>query len=258
MKRTLLKAIPTKSEFDVEVFNDLEIGVEIQDFVEPNLSKDQIEDTIKFYMFYLGKLNGIKSFHGPFLDLKPSSPDRIIRDVSYMRYLTALNIAKQLDMDYIIFHSQINPYLNQPYLKKLNNLQAKDFWLKILAEVPDFNGCVLLENIFEETPDMLLELMETLNHPKIRVNLDIGHANLGKVHLEEWISKLKDYISYIHIHSNEGKFDTHNSPTDNKISELQILLDKYNLNPVLSLEYKADDLKQEVYRYKNILQKIID
>ena len=253
MKRALLKAIPTKSELDVEVFNDLEIGVEIQDFVEPNLTKEQIEDTINFYMFNLGKLNGIKSLHGPFLDLKPASPDKIIRDVSYMRYLKALKIANQLDMDYIIFHTQMNPYLNQPYLKELNNLQAKEFWVKILDEVPDFKGCVLLENIFEETPDMLLELMETLNHPKIRVNLDIGHANLGRVHLEEWISKLKKYISYIHIHSNEGQFDTHNPPTDNKISEVKFLLDKYKLNPVLSLEYKVDDLRKEVYRYNNIL-----
>ncbi|HLS53042.1 MAG TPA: hypothetical protein VK031_03650, partial [Tissierellaceae bacterium] len=81
-------------------------------------------------------------------------------------------------------------------------------------------------------------------------NLDIGHAKLGKVPLEEWISQLNDYISYIHIHSNDGLYDRHLELTDKEIERLYLLLDKYKLNPILSLEYKIDNLTKEIKRYK--------
>src|SRR5690554_4555564 len=127
MYKIIVKAISTWRELDVELFNDLDIGVEIQDFVEPNLNKEELGGIIKYYNEKLGQVRGLKTMHGPFLDLKPSSPDMMIREVSRMKYRATLQIASILKIDHIIFHSQINPYLNQPYLRKLNNSQAKEF-----------------------------------------------------------------------------------------------------------------------------------
>lgn len=251
MEKRILKTISTIDTFNIEEFIKLNIGVEIQDFTEPNLSSDEINRIINGYKEKLKDFNNIKSMHGPFLDLKPSSPDILIREVSYNRYLDTIKIAKKLDMDYLIFHSQINPYLNHPSHKTLNNIQNKEFWVKILGEVLDYKGTILLENIFEEEPSMLKELIETINLPNIKINLDIGHAKLGKASLEEWIKELKDNIYYIHIHSNDGLYDGHQSPTKDEIDELYSLLDKYDLNPALSLEYKTDSLKQEIERYRN-------
>lgn len=250
MKRKILKAISTIDDLDIRELKILNIGVEIQDFVEPNLSQDEIQQKINIYKEKFKELNSIKALHGPFLDLKPSSPDKMIREVSYIRYLNTIKIANELQMDYIIFHSQINPYLNQPNLRRLNNIQAKEFWKKILDDGKDYKGVILLENIFEETPQMLKELIETINLPNIKVNLDIGHAKLGKVDLEDWIKELKDYIDYIHIHSNDGLYDTHESPNTEEIGKLYYLLDKYNINPVLSLEYKVGDLEKELKKYQ--------
>lgn len=250
MERNLLKTISTIEDLNIEEIKRLNIGVEIQDFTEPNLLPYEINSITNNYIEKFKDFKGIKSLHGPFLDLKPSSPDKLIREVSYNRYLNTINIAKRLDMDYIIFHSQINPYLNQPALRKLNNIQSKEFWEEILEEVSDYKGVILLENIFEETPDMLKELIETINLPNIKINLDIGHAKLGKVSLEEWIKELKDYIQYIHVHSNDGLYDNHQSPIGEEIEKLYYLLDKYCINPVLSLEYRVDNLKEEIDRYR--------
>ncbi len=250
MERKILKTISVIDELNIEELKILNIGVEIQDFTEPNLSLSEINMIIDNYKTELKEFKNIKALHGPFLDLKPSSPDKLIREVSYNRYLNTMNIAKELDMDYLIFHSQINPYLNQPSLRKLNNVQNKEFWEEILKEVPDYKGMILLENIFEDKPTMLKELIETINLPNIKINLDIGHAKLGKVSLEEWIKELKDYIFYIHIHSNDGLYDIHQSPIQEEIEKLYCLLDKYNLNPVLSLEYKVDNLEKEIGRYR--------
>lgn len=250
MKRKILKTISTIDSLNMEEFEELNIGIEIQDFTEPNLSLDEINMIIHRYKTKFKEFKNIKALHGPFLDLKPSSPDKLIREVSYNRYLYTINVAKELNIDYLIFHSQINPYLNQPSIRKLNNIQSKEFWEEILKEVPDYKGIILLENIFEETPSMLKELIETINLPNVKINLDIGHANLGKVTLEEWIKELKDYIFYIHIHSNDGLYDNHQTPTLEEIKELYYLLDKYNINPVLSLEYKVNDLKEEIKKYR--------
>lgn len=250
MKRKILKTISSINSLNMEELNNLNMGVEIQDLTEPNLSLSEINKIIAQYKEKFQEFNNIKALHGPFLDLKPSSPDKLIREVSYNRYLYTINAAKELTIDYLIFHSQINPYLNQPFLRELNNIQSKEFWEQILKEVSDYKGIILLENIFEETPDMLKELIETINLPNIKINLDIGHAKLGKVSLEKWIRELKDYIVYIHIHSNDGLYDKHQSPAQGEIENLYYILDKYDLNPVLSLEYKVDNLRKEIERYR--------
>lgn len=249
MERKMLYAISTIEELDVNQLNGLGLGVEIQDFVEPNMDEEKRNSLVKRYKEMLRNLKGLKAIHGPFLDLKPASPDRMIREISRKRYLYTIEIAEELDVDYLIFHSQINPYLNEPNLMKLNNRQAKEFWEDILREMFDFKGIIVIENIFEETPDMLIELIKTIDMPNVKVNLDIGHANLGTVSLETWISGLKDYILYMHIHSNDGKYDLHERASDEKIKELYSLLDKYNINPVLSIEYKVGDLEKEIKRY---------
>ena len=249
MKRNILKTISTIDDLNIKELEALNIGVEIQDFTEPNLSIDEIDLIVGKYVKEVESFNGLKALHGPFLDLKPSSPDKLIREVSYNRYFNTMEIAKKLQIDYLIFHSQINPYLNQPSIRKLNNLQNKEFWERILKDISDYKGMILLENIFEETPVMLKELIEAIDLPNIKINLDIGHAKLGKVDLEEWIKELKDYISYIHIHSNDGLYDLHQGPSVEEVERLYYLLDKYNINPVLSLEYKVSDLKEEIKKY---------
>lgn len=224
------------------------IGIEIQDFTEPNLSQSKIKETIRKYKLAFKGFSGIKALHGPFLDLKPASPDLLIREVSFKRYLDTIKIGSDLKMDYIIFHSQINPYLNEESMRRLNNRQAKEFWNLIFSKI-DYKGFILIENIFEESPRMLKEYIEEINRENIKINLDIGHAKLGRVELEEWIAELKDHIKYMHIHSNDSTYDKHKRPSSEEIRNLYTLLGKYNLNPVLALEYDIFDLTSEIKRY---------
>lgn len=246
--RKLVKCISYIEKLDIDEIKKLGMGIEIQDFTEPNLRDDEIKNIVKKYKKALRDFHGIKSLHGPFLDLKPASPDLAIREISYKRYRDTIDLARDLDMDYIVFHSQINPYLDQPSLRKLNNSQAKDFWDKILNET-DYKGIILIENVFEESPKMLKEYIEKINKKNIKVNLDLGHAKLGRVRLEEWIIELKDHIEYMHIHSNNGLYDKHQQPSKEEIKNLYDLLEKYNLDPILALEYNIENLVEESKRY---------
>ncbi|MDR7870489.1 MAG: TIM barrel protein [Tissierellaceae bacterium] len=245
--RQISKCIKTIDELDVDLFNSLGLGVEIQDFTEPNLSEEKRKEIIKDYKIKLQDFHGLKAIHGPFLDLKPSSPDLLIREVSYKRYLDTINAATELNVDYIIFHSQINPQLNEPFLSNLNNHQAKEFWDRILVET-EFEGTIVIENIFEERPNMLKDYINIVDS-NIKINLDIGHAKVGNSTLEDWIMMLKEHIAYIHIHSNNGLYDQHQPPTLTEIKNLYNLLDKYEINPVLSLEYNIDNIEKEINKY---------
>lgn len=251
MERKILKTISNMRNLNIEKFKSMNLGIEIQDFTEPNLSEPERLEIINFYKEAFQAFKGIRSLHGPFLDLKPASPDKKIREISYNRYLKTLEAAIELDMDYVIFHSQINPYLNQPSMKKLNNQQHRETLIKLLEEAKDYKGVILLENIFEEEATMLKELIETIGQPNIKINLDIGHTKLGSVDLEEWIRELKDYIVYMHIHSNNGLYDTHDAPSKAEINELYYLLGKYNMDPILSLEYKIENLEEEIKKYRS-------
>lgn len=246
MDRKILKCIKTIDSFDIEELDRLQVGVEIQDFTEPNLTDEEVKDLTVRYNKLFSEFNGIKSLHGPFLDLKPASPDLEIRRVSYNKYLKTLKVATQLDMDYVIFHSQINPYLNDPCLIKLNNIQARDFFYEILDELKDFKGTILIENIFEPTPDLIKERIDMFNIPNIKIILDIGHAKLSNVSLEKWVKELKDHLVYVHLHSNNGVHDQHQVPSEIEILALKDLFRKYDLNPVVSLEYKSNDPSREI------------
>ena len=50
MKRNILKAISTIEEFNIKDYIDLNIGIEIQDFTESNLSDDEIREIVEGYV----------------------------------------------------------------------------------------------------------------------------------------------------------------------------------------------------------------
>lgn len=245
MKRKLINCINYIDELNIDEIKRAGVGVEIQDFTEPNLTDKEINSLIQKYKELFKEFNNIKSLHGPFLDLKPSSPDLEIRKVSQKRYIRTFMIAKELDMDYLIFHSQINPYLNETNIKSLNVDQSREFWEEIV-KVVNFKGTILIENIFEESPMMIKELIEAINLPNIKINLDIGHAKLGNVPIEEWVKELSNHIGYIHLHTNDGLSDQHLKPEKEEIEFLLDLLDKYNIDCPIALEYKVVNLSKEV------------
>lgn len=253
MTLNIVKCVSTIEEFSKEEFEDLNIGVEVQDLIGPELESQEIQDLVDKYRDLLGDFPNTKSLHGPFLDLKPSSPDEDIRRLSQAKYRRALGIARELDMDYIIFHSQINPWLKEPRIRDLNNRQAREFWQTISEEFKDFQGKILIENIFEDQPLFLRELIETIDLANIRVCLDIGHARLeGNQPLETWFKELGPSIEYIHLHWNRGLYDEHMLPADEDIEYIKELLAKYGVSPIIALEYKVEELEREIIRIKSI------
>ncbi len=251
--REIIKNVKYIEKFDIDIINKLNIGIEIQDFTEPNLTDEDKKILIKTYKESLKGFENTIALHGPFLDLKPASPDNLIREVSQKKYIETLEYAKELKAEYVIFHSQINPRINKDSLNELINSQTKDAFEYILKE-SGYKGYIVIENIFEYEPILLLNLVKFIDNEQIGINLDVGHTRLTDCDLEKWISEMKDYIKYMHIHTNNRVYDTHSIPSQKEVDEIYNLLDKYEINPKICLEYEVDDLENEVKKYKRYIK----
>jgi sugar phosphate isomerase/epimerase len=90
-----------------------------------------------------------------------------------------------------------------------------------------------------------------VNRKNFGICLDIGHViAYSKFSLEDWISNLGNRIKYIHLHWNNGTSDDHHKPTEEELIILRQLLNKYEINPIVTMEYGVNNISEEVIRLR--------
>lgn len=149
------------------------------------------------------------SFHGPFMDLSPGAVDSKVRSITIERFNQVLEIAEELKPKSIVFHSGYNKW---NYSFKINKWLEQSLltWERILPKAEKLDIKIAIENIFEERPENLKLLVETIASPNFGICFDTGHFNLFSTEsLEVWISDLASYIFEFHLHDNNGHFDEH-------------------------------------------------
>ena len=168
------------------------------------------------------KLDGIRRriLHAPFNELFPCAIDPKARELARSRYRQAVTMAREYGIDRIVIHGGYHPWIYYPvwYTE-----QSIPFWRDFLRELP-MDMEILLENVLEEQPQMLLDIIRSVGDPRLRMCLDIGHANVySKVSAEEWLETCAPWIGHFHIHNNDGSWDTH-SPLEQGTIPVQKLL----------------------------------
>lgn len=146
--------------------------------------------------------------HAPFNELFPCAIDPKARELARSRYREALALAVEYGAKKVVIHGGYNPWLYYPvwYVE-----QSQAFWREFAAEIPE-GITVCLENVLEETPDMLGSIVRGADCDKIRMCLDVGHVNAySKVPVMKWLEDCADCISHFHIHNNDGSWDTHSA-----------------------------------------------
>lgn len=69
---------------------------------------------------------------------------------------------------------------------------------------------VYIENVCEDRPELLAELVDAIGDARVSACLDIGHARVNSSRpLIEWISTLGPRIGHVHLHNNDGNVDRH-------------------------------------------------
>lgn len=176
--------------------------------------------------------------HAPFSEMFPCAIDPKIRAVATERFRQVVDVAERYDIEKIVVHGGYNPKIYYPvwYVE-----QSVRFWTDFLPQIPA--GMVFcLENVFEEEPTMLAEIVRQVNDSRIRMCLDVGHVNAySKIPVMEWLNQCADLICHFHLHNNDTSRDSHSQLWDGTIDIKQLLRTIYEKCPEASITLELMD-----------------
>lgn len=191
------------AEHTIELAEQFGVGVEISDFCFPEeydnrfSMQRKVENTLKRI--------SQRSYHGLIQnDIDYFNSDW--REYWMGRLSGSYEFAKRMGSKNLVLHCAITP-------KKFENTaclqRAIIFWGDFMRKNGDELN-VYLENVYEQTPELLADLIDEVGHPKLKACFDCGHANLySQVGTEEWVSTLGSRIGHVHINNNYGEKDNH-------------------------------------------------
>lgn len=160
--------------------------------------------------------------HAPFAELSPCAIDPLVRDAALRRFRQTVETARTLGVTRLVVHGGFIPLV---YFPEWFVEQSVLFWRELLADVPA--GMVLaVENVMEPGPDMLVQIAEQVNDPRLGLCLDVGHANTSasKTPPMEWIAPMAPWLRHVHLHNNAGDWDLHD-PLDRGSIPMEQVLD---------------------------------
>ena len=175
------------------------------------------------------KLEGIGSctLHAPYNELFPCAIDKKARELAAYRYRQAIGLARSYGAKKVIIHGGYTPRVYFPvwYVE-----QSVVFWKAFLEE--DHGVQIVLENVLEEDPTWLSDIVKGVDDSRLKLCLDIGHVNTySGVPVIDWLEAWAPLISHFHVHNNDGSRDQHNALTDGTVPMEQFLARAETLCP---------------------------
>ena len=214
-------------------------GLEIVSFASCKILNNpvEMENHFETYMDELSQMKTFKSLHAPFLDLIIHSLDEEVASMAKKRIYKAVQIAENLSCSHVVAHVGFNTLIrHKAYFEHAISVHS-DFWRAILDEFKNITIC--LENMWESNTIIFERILEQVNHPRLKVCLDVGHVNIfSDEPLISWFDKLKDSIAYMHLNDNNGDVDSEMAIGDGNIQWREFLekVKKMDGKPQLVLE----------------------
>jgi len=199
------------------------------------------------------------TIHAPFFDLNPGALDPLIRQVTYQRFSQALTMAATLRARLMVIHPGFDkwryPHLDQTWLAL-----AREFFPPLIEQAGAADCLSALENIYEETPATLVQLVEGLDSEWFGHCFDAGHWHLfGKRPMAEWLEALGCKLFHLHLHDNHGRADEHLPIGEGLIDfrPLQLGLPAMKPRPTITLEaHSPEHLRRSQQQVRYMLPEI--
>jgi sugar phosphate isomerase/epimerase len=176
--------------------------------------------------------------HGPFMDLSPGGVDRRIKEVTSDRFLKTIELANFFKPKVIVFHPGYERWKFDGDVKLWleSSLQT---WRPLVKEAEERGLTLAIENVFEESPDSIKNLLEEIRSPHFRFCFDTGHHHVfSKTPLPVWMEVLGEFLSEVHLHDNHKEMDEHLPMGEGGFNFKQFftLLSQYKLHPLYTIE----------------------
>ena len=157
------------------------------------------------------------TFHAPYMDMSPGSPDLKIRSVVLERLNQVMDLAEEVNPKAIVVHGGYDKWRFDGNMDMwLKN--SLDVWPTIVRRAGKIGTRLAMENVFDDTTEPISRLLNAIDSPNFGHCFDVGHFRLfSKVTMEEWFRQLGKRVIEVHIHDNNGGRDEHLPPGDGDI-----------------------------------------
>ncbi len=206
----LMVAINLAMDHEVACARDYGLGAEVQVLGLPDVLGSDFAPLLARIKGVTAGLSGPIGFHGPFIDLAHYSADPEIRDVCRKRYHQAFDFAEELGACYVLFHSQYNPIIRVPKYRQMYHEGNLTFWPEFIERAEALGIPIYLENMFDDSPGPVCDIVRALASPSLKLCLDIAHAVIFSDNsVAEWIDAYGEDLAHIHINDCHGDSDDH-------------------------------------------------
>ena len=191
----------------------------IEFFIKNRLNPEIGLDAVSLKQFSLDDFKNIAqqlhrhnlsiTLHAPFIDLSPGSLDPIVLNLTRYRFKQVLQLVPLFKPITVICHAGYDwkryGYCQEEWVEK--SLQT---WSWLGSRVAEEGSQLMLENVYEHSPEDIRILFENLEKKNVRFCLDTGHQSaFSRSTLRTWLDSLGQYLGQIHLHDNNGEDDDH-------------------------------------------------
>ncbi len=188
------------------------------------------------------------SVHLPFHDLQPGSLDDLILQATRDRLKKSLDMAVLYQPKYLVGHANFIPIYSNIFSKWLG--RAAETWRQVLRAWTG-NAPLYLENVRENDPRPLSDLLSELSEYRAYFCFDLGHWSSygGGSHYQNmtaWIQTMGPFLRHMHLHDNDGIADQHLGLGQGEIPWFELFagLEFLELTPGFTLEpHTKEDLE---------------
>jgi sugar phosphate isomerase/epimerase len=196
------------------------------------------------------------TFHGPFADLSPGSPDPMVWSLTQKRYEQVLRLVSVFKPKKLVCHAGYE-WKRYGYMQELWIEKSIEMWSWLADRLADEGTELTLENVFEHNPEDMEIIFQSLVGKNVGFCFDIGHQSaFSRASFEHWIKVLGPYLAQLHLHDNDGTLDQHKAMGTASIdfpSFFKLLKSIRSTPPVITLEpHREEDIVPSL----NYLEKV--
>jgi sugar phosphate isomerase/epimerase len=201
---------PEERQFLPEI-EKLGFGIELQSYgLKGALSLEAWERRIQLHQQVVNLFHGRLAVHGPFLGISYNYKDHLLMSAVRERMEMTFEAVEMIRPDTLVMHTGLGAEVTTFKFEEEWLTEVSAFWKNEIKRYAAIGVRVALENILEQTPEMMIELADRIGHPNLGLCLDVGHLNIiGKISHAEWISRLGKRLIHVHLHDNHGIKDQH-------------------------------------------------
>lgn len=149
------------------------------------------------------------TLHAPFVDLCAGSPDPDIRAITRRRFEQVLEVVPIFKPKTVVCHLGYDLKRYESFRDEWieNSLET---WSWLGEHLKDSGSQLMIENVYEYSPDDMRIVFERLQDQNVGFCLDTGHqAAFSRTPLDGWLDSLGLYLGQLHLHDNRGRVDEH-------------------------------------------------